>query len=445
MRKKGIEKGGTVIEKCAKAKKRIVGYDKERKELKELGEMLKNIEKYHALGVHMPKGLALYGAPGVGKSVMANSIAQAGVTTVEVRAGEICSSGAEETIHESFKFAKEHAPCVLILDELDKIAGTSQFYFMQENSDVNKILLQELDKLKPTDAVLVVATCNDTECLGDALLRSGRFDRQIYIMLPDEKTRKKIFRYYFSRVKIKCEADFDYLAKITYRKTPAEIECIVNEAAIYALQNKKSAITVDDVRYVMNKIAFKGSPDDPIEDDEEAYRVAVHEAGHALVALRLLPNSIYGASIIPQGESGGHVEVIITEKAPESLKNQEYKIAVALAGRVAEREILGEIFMGAGNDLKKASIMAHNLIINHCVYQYKFTIKGLGHYSENPLSEQSRYEMECRLEEMLSNADKLATETINGNRKTFDEIVKRLMKNKILSREELLETNSNNG
>ena len=441
-KKKGRKEGGTFVETRVRTNKRIIGYEKERKELKELGEMLKNVEKYHALGIRIPRGLVLYGDPGVGKSVMANSIAQSGVNTVEVRAGEICSSGAEETIHASFKFAKEHAPCVLILDELDKIAGTSFRFFMQQNSDVNKILLQELDKLSNEDAVLVVATCNATDCLGDALLRPGRFDRQIHVLRPDEKTRKKIFRHYFSAVKIECNAEYDYLAKITYGKTPADIECIVNESAIYAVQNKKSVITVDTVRYVMNKMAFDGSPEDPIENQEEEYRVAVHEAGHTLVALNLLPDSLFGASIIPQGTSGGHVEIIATGKAPGSIKDKENEIAVAIAGRIAEREILGETYLGSESDFHKAMKIAYNLLTNHGVCRYKFLIATMENFQEKVLSDQSRYELESQMEEIFKKAEKSAIDIIKNNRNKFDRIVKKLTENKILSREELLAINN---
>lgn len=442
MQKKTVSKKNSVIkEKVAKSKKRIVGYDKERKELKELGEMLVNIDKYRKMGIRIPRGLVLYGEPGVGKSVMAHSIAQKGVTIVEVRAGEICSAGSEECLHESFKFAKQHAPAVLILDELDKIAGTSHMFFMQQNSDVNKILLQELDKLKDSEAVFVVATCNETHCLGDALLRPGRFDRQINVMLPDEKTRKQILKHYFSKISFKCSADYDYLAKITYQKTPADIECIVNESAIYTMHKGRNEITLDDVRHVINKMAFDGEPDDAIVDEEEAYRVAVHEAGHALVAMTLLPNSIFGASIIPQGNSKGHVEIAVSEKENQSVRDRESEITVSVAGRVAEREVLGEMYLGASSDLKKATLMANDLIIQHGTFKYSYILKAVVHYSENPISEQSQYEMECKLNELLDNADKKAAEIINGNRKVFDAIVEKLVKNKILSHEELVTIN----
>ena len=193
--------------------KKIIGYEKEQEELRELGEMLVNFEKYRSIGLRIPRGLVLYEEPGVGKTVMARSIAQNGVKTVELRAAECCRDDAEERIHEMFDYAKSHSPCVIILDKLDKIAGMSRAYLIESNTDINKVLLQELDGLDDRAAVLVVATCNNIMCLGDALLRPGRFDRQIVVLRPEEKTRKKIFKYYFSKVSLGCKIVFDYAAK----------------------------------------------------------------------------------------------------------------------------------------------------------------------------------------------------------------------------------------
>lgn len=200
----------------------------------------------------------------------------------------------------------------------------------------------------------------------------------------------------------------------------------------------KNEISINDVRYVINKMAFNGEPKDPIEDEKEAYRVAVHEAGHALVAMTLLPDSLYGASIIPQGNSKGHVEVVVSERENQKIKDRESEISVFLAGRVAEREILGEMYLGSSFDLQKAMLMANNLIVSHGTFKYNFVLKSVVHYSENPISEQSQYEMECKLNEMLDNADKKATEIIKNNRKLFDAIVKKLLQNKILCHEELV-------
>ena len=419
-------------------RKKIIGYDKEKTELKELGEMLKNVEKYRALGVRIPRGLVLYGEPGVGKSVMARSIATKGINTVELRAAECCIDGAETNVKEVFACAKKNAPCVLILDELDKIAGTSRHFFMPTNSDVNKVLLQELDSLTDDDYVLVVATCNNTECLGEALLRSGRFDRQIKVQLPDETTRAKIVKHYLSKVKLKNEIDVNYVAKITYGKSCADLECVVNESAIEVIKNRGDVITIDNLRSVINKMIFDGAPEKLSENSDAVYKTAVHEAGHALVAITLLPDNIYGASIVPQGDSSGHVEFVQSENEVRSINDMKNEIAVVLAGRVAEREILKEIYLGARSDLRRALQTASDLVSKHGVYGYKHIIQQV-RFDNVYVSEKTLYETENKVEEMLNEADKKASKVINDNKEKFNKIVDLLMTKQVLSREELLE------
>ena len=419
--------------------KKIIGYEKEQKVLKEVGDMLTDVKKYRELGIRIPRGLVLYGEPGVGKSVMARSLANCGANVIELRAAECCLDGAEENIRKVFDKAKKNAPSVLILDELDKIAGISQRFFMPTNSDVNKVLLQEIDSLSDDDYVLVVATCNDTECLGDALLRSGRFDRQIKIQLPDQETRKAILEYYFSKVKLGKNIDVEYIAKITHGRSGADLECIVNEAAIEVFSKAKKIITLKDVRAVINKMTFDGLPENPTRDKDHLYKIAIHEAGHALVAMKLLPDNIHAASVIPQGDSSGHIEFIRAEGEVKSVNDYQSEIAVALAGRVAEREKLNEIYLGSRSDLHRAMSIATELVTKHGVSGYKHVIQQIVRYNEGALSDRGKYESELEIEKLLVRADEQANKIITENYGKFDIIVGLLMEKQVLSREELFE------
>ena len=286
----------------------IAGYEKEKEELLQLRRFLHNVGEYRKMGVRIPRGLVLYGEPGVGKTVMARAIADEGIALIEVRAADCCEENTAEKLQSAFEKAKTSAPAVLLLDELDKLAGGSRYYFMEDNDNTRKILLQELDKLAENDGVLVVATCNDIRSLGDALVRSGRFDRQLAVVPPFEKDRKKILAQYFGKLKIESELDFGYLARITPGYTGAELECIANETGIAAMEKKKRSICPDDVRKVMNRLAFHGQEEK--NNEKNNHVVAVHEAGHVLAALILTPDCIYGASILAQGGTSGHTQFI---------------------------------------------------------------------------------------------------------------------------------------
>lgn len=419
-------------------KKKIVGYDNERKELKELSEMLRNVKRYRDIGVRIPRGLVLYGEPGVGKSVMARSIAGNGIKSIELRAAECCMDNAEKSIRDVFEKAKKSSPCVLILDELDKIAGTSHHFFMATNADVNKVLLQEIDSLTEDDYVLVVATCNDTECLGEALLRAGRFDRQIKVNLPNEETRVEILKYYLSKVKLNSNLDVEYVAKITYGRSCADLECIVNEAAIEVIQKGSDIITLENIRMVINKMVFDGAPEKPMVDKDNIYKTAIHEAGHSIVAIKLLPNNIHGASIIPQGDSSGHIEFVGSGYEIKSLREYQSEIAVLLAGRVAEREVLKELYLGSRSDMRKAMQIALELITKQGISGYRYIVQQSSRFSESRVSNNVLYEIELEIEKLMNEADALATKIIRDNYDKFNEIIKLLQEKQVLSREELL-------
>lgn len=419
--------------------KEIAGYEKEKKELDSLREMLHDIKRYRDLGIRIPRGLLLYGEPGVGKTIMARSIADERINLVELRAADCCEDEKDIAIREAFNKAKENAPSVLLLDELDKIAGTSRHFYMEGNDDVKKILLQELDKLTDDDAVLVVATCNIVECIGNTLLRAGRFDRQMEIKKPDEDTRKKIVKLYFDKLKIKRNINIEYLAKIMHGCTGAEIECIINEAAIYATENNKKGINIDAIRKVMNKIAFDGSECQPLEDEEERKKIATHEAGHAIVALALIPNNIYGVTILPQGNSGGHVQIIHEENKLVASDDIKSEIAVLLAGRVAERTVLGKTYLGSEADLSRAKTLAVNLLTKHAIGGYKLLMKSVPHdFEDGNASEECQSELDREFERLMNQSDRVAEYIIRNNKEVFDEIVNALMDKQMMSRDELL-------
>lgn len=412
----------------------IAGYEKEKEELLQLRRFLHNVEKYRETGVRIPRGLILYGEPGVGKTVMARAVADDGIALTEVRAADCREDNTAEKLQMAFAQAKASAPAVLLLDELDKIAGGSRYYYMEDNDNIRKVLLQELDKLVENDGVLVVATCNDIRSLGDALVRSGRFDRRFAVNAPCEKDRKKILMQYFGRLKIERDLDFGYLARITPGYTGAELECIANETGIAAMEKKKQSICLDDVRKVMNRLAFHGQEE---KNDEKLNRiVAIHEAGHALVALMLVSECVYGASILAQGETNGYMQFIRSDGEPVSVESEENAVAVLLAGRVAERLCLGKSYLGSSSDLHRAREKVHTLLARDGAYGYEYLTDG--RTVIGPGIEIASAAIEQKIAEIMQALDERAEEIILYKRGKLEKIAEALQKKLVLSREELL-------
>ena len=265
----------------------IAGYAREKRELMELRAFLHRAEEYRGAGVSVPKAILLYGHPGVGKTVMVRAIADDGISTVELRAADCCGDDAAEKVVQAFAEAREKAPCVLLLDELDKIAGLGIGHDREESA-MNRVLLQELDRLPGGEGVLVAATCNDVRAIGSALARSGRFDRMLRVEEPSEEDRAEILRLYLGQMSVPCEADIPYLARLTSGSTGAALERIVNEAGLAAMEKAEPVITLGDVCSVMGRLTFDGAP-----KDCAAFReTAVHEAGHAVAGLILEPMSL---------------------------------------------------------------------------------------------------------------------------------------------------------
>ncbi len=417
--------------------KEIAGYENEKKQLNQLKEMLHKAKDYKRVGIRIPRGLILYGEPGVGKTVMARSIADDGITLVELRAADCCDKDTEENIRRVFEEVKSKQPAVLLLDELDKIAGRSDRFYMESNDDVNKILLQEIDGLSVDDIVLVVATCNRTEELGEALLRPGRFDRMISIKKPNKNTRVKILNYYLNKININKKVNIDYVAKITNGFTGAEIECLINEACILATE-QNVALNIEHIKVIMNRLAFKGVEEPIIAEMEERRKIAVHEAGHTIAALKLLPDELVGASIIPQGDSGGHTHLAKVDGKIRSIQDSKNEVAVLLAGRIAEREYLGETYLGSSNDLEEAIKIMFRLATHHGIFGYGYLLDCLSMYRQEIMSEQSKDDIRRSCDEAMNQMDKKVVDIINANKELFDTIVTTLMKKQFLSKDEII-------
>lgn len=408
----------------------IVGYENEVAQVEQLRDLLLNQEKYNTKGIHTPNGVMFYGCPGVGKTKLAKSIATEGITLFELNSNE----KIEKSLHELFKKARENTPCVILLDDIDKILEEEGVSFMKGQSKYNKMLLTELDGVKDNNGILVVATCNKVSNLNPAILRAGRFDRIIEVELPSCEDREKIFSYYYNKINSKIDIDLQAVAKETYGFSGAEIECLVNETSIIAIENKKECIDYECFQIAKNRIIYKGFGKKI--NDNVKHMVAVHEAGHAILALYLKPNSVSNVSIIEQKGAKGQTQLLMNEETINCNRFDFDDITIALGGKVAEIIEFGNASSGCLNDMKIA-VMDLDIMITEvgtCGYEY------LINYSRHGVIPDSQKEKVISMRnKILNELHKKAEGIILEHKDVFKKIVAALEEKQSLNRNELLE------
>ncbi len=416
--------------------KKIVGYEKEKREIDELKRMLLQSKNYRARGVRIPRGLLLCGEPGVGKTMLAKSVATNGIRILNFRASDYFEPEICYALKSVFESAKKKGPTVLLIDELDKIAGTGHMFNMSDNEKTCNTLIAEMDALKDSDEVLVIATCNDRSVLGNAITRPGRFDRIIYVDLPIDSTRKALLKHYFGKIRAPKCFDYDSAVRQTVGFNCAKIECLANECGIIALSKESPVIDENDLRVVINKLEFGAVEGIPLEDKGALRAIAVHEAGHALVASLFCPENFYNASIMPQGESFGHIRYVSSPNM-KSKSAIEKDVMIFLAGHVAERVVLSEYRCGSHSDISLASRYIKNAMIKEGMYGYEYAA-----LSENQISEFTMRLCEKKIAEILLRLDKKTETVLRENRDVLEKIINALENKHILSRAELLELKS---
>lgn len=332
---------------------RIIGYEAIKKELIQICDMIHNSEVYEDLGARLPHGLLLYGNPGLGKTLMATAfIEECGLKTYVVRRNK--GNGAFiDDITESFAKAKEHAPAIVFLDDMDKFANEDQAHCDAEEY----VAVQAgIDDAKDCD-VLVIATANDVRKLPDSLVRSGRFDRKIKFKHPTDQDADEIIRYYLSDKKISGSVDMDDLSKMISYSNCAELETILNEAAINAAYERKDCIEMTDLVKSVLRMQYNSPDNYSKTSKEDAKRVALHEAGHLVVCEVLEPGSVGLASLRTKGRSStaGFIHRC------KDLSKSEYSILVSLAGKAAEELYYADV---SDNGCQVDLEMAADLVID---------------------------------------------------------------------------------
>ena len=351
----------------------VAGLDEEKEEMVEIVEFLKKPEKFTKMGARVPKGVLLYGKPGTGKTLIAKAIAgEADVPFISMSGSEFIEMFAglgASRVRKLFEKARKLAPCIVFIDEIDAIGSrrTSNSGAETENNQTLNQLLVEMDGFGSEETIIVLAATNRPEMLDKALLRPGRFDRRITIPVPDLKGRLDILKIHAKDKKISEEVNLESIAEDTAGFTGAELENILNEAAIIATKNKHEYIENNDIEEAVKKVTVGLEKHTRTYSDKDKKLTAYHEAGHAVVS-RYLPTQtdVKEISIIPRGVAGGYTMYKSDEdKYYISKTEMEEKLIALLGGRAAEKLVLDDISTGASNDIEVATGIAKDMVTKY--------------------------------------------------------------------------------
>lgn len=433
----------------------VAGATEAKEELTEIVDFLKNPQKYTDLGAKVPSGVLLVGPPGTGKTLMARAVAgEASVPFYHISGSEFVEMfvgvGASR-VRDLFKKAKQTAPSIVFVDEIDAVGrqrGTGLGGSHDEREQTLNQILVEMDGFDNETKVIVIAATNRPDVLDPALLRPGRFDRHVTLDSPDIQDRIAIMKVHSKTKPLESEVDLKAIAQRTPGMSGADLENILNEAAITAARENKKTISMKDCLDAIEKVMLGPARKSAIMNEKEQKITAFHEGGHALVAhFSEHSDPVHKISIISRGRAGGY-----TLKLPETDKSLHTKsefladLAVMLGGRVAEEEVFGEITTGASSDLEKATKLARRLVTQYGMSE-ELGPRTFGHREEmvflgkeiserRDYSEDTAERIDRAVDELIKDAHKVARDILHKNKEILNQLAKVLMEKETLEREE---------
>ncbi len=439
----------------------VAGVDEAKEELQEVVRFLREPDAYGRLGAHIPKGVLLVGPPGCGKTLLARAVAgEAQVKFFSINGSEFVELfvgvGAAR-VRDLFEQARKNAPCIVFIDELDALGRARGLSPVSGGADEKEHtlnqLLSELDGFDPSSGVVLLAATNRPEILDPALLRAGRFDRQILVDRPDRVGRVQILKVHLKNVRVGSDIDPDKIAQLTPGFTGADLANLVNEATILATRRDAAAVELEDVVRAIERIVAGLEKKNRLLNPREREVVAYHETGHALVALAT-PGSetVQKISIIPRGigSLGYTIQRPIEDRYLMSKEELENKMSVLMGGRAAESLVFGEFSTGAADDLNKATDIARSMVmrygmdetLGHAIYAEDRPTFLEGTPAQPSMripwySQETAREIDTAVRQLVGRAFERATSVLKKHRKELDETARLLLKRETLNAEDL--------
>ena len=433
----------------------VAGADEEKEELEEIVEFLKAPDKYNKLGARIPKGVLLVGPPGTGKTLLARAVAgEAGVPFFSISGSDFVEMfvgvGASR-VRDLFEQAKKNSPCIIFIDEIDAVGrqrGAGLGGGHDEREQTLNQLLVEMDGFGANEGVILIAATNRPDVLDPALMRPGRFDRQVIVSYPDINGREAILKVHARKKPLAPDVKLKTIAKTTAGFTGADLENLLNEAALLAARKNKKAITMEEIEEATIKVVVGAEKKTRVMSDKEKKLTAYHEAGHAICFHELATQDpVHEISIIPRGMAGGYTMPLPSEdKSYNSRTKMLEDIVVCLGGRVAEAIILDDISTGASNDIEKATKTARDMVTKYgmtkelgCICYGKdnsavFLGRDMGHTQD--YSEQTAAKIDELILEIVNNAYDRAETILKDNIDKLHEVAAYLIKHEKMGGED---------
>lgn len=433
----------------------VAGMDHAKQELQEVVEFLKEPSKFQRLGAEIPKGVLLMGPPGTGKTLVARAVAgEAGVPFYSINGSEFIQMfvgvGASR-VRDMFKTAKESAPCILFIDEIDavgRVRGAGVGGGHDEREQTLNQILSEMDGFESNAAVIVVAATNRPDVLDPALLRPGRFDRHVAVDRPSREGRVGILKVHARKVKLSENVKLEEVANGSIGFSGAELKNLVNEAALHAAREGKTEVEMEDFDSARDKIIM-GVPREDIMNEKERRMTAYHEAGHAILGWKLPEvDPVHKVTIVPRGRALGVTQFVPEEERFHMGETRlRQQLAMMLGGRTAEKMIFDEYSAGAEDDLKRSSQIARRMVstwgmsekIGPVAYRDSEEHPFLGKemHEQRKYSEQTAALIDQEMRAVMLQAEGLARTTLDENRDVLEQLVLALMENEIVDRDQL--------